>query len=345
MRKKIMLFTLMLFLILPIKAYAESTTVEIKVAGQVKKGQEINILVNANELQGLYAASVNFKYDKNALKILEINQGESIKKYSDEIMEIGGEVDSNNNKTSYSFTFLGDKEGLSGNVNLAVIKAEVLNENINIEKDTLEVKLVKRAEDTVEEYKYKFIGYSTGNNKPSIEENQDNQNSNDSSSSQGGTSDNNTNNNPVGNEDKGELNTNDSNSDQGNNQSNSGSENIDSDKNSNTNNEFSTNDKEENDKTSENSNNNSNKDNNDVDKNDDESDKNNLASNENEDKESINNENSESKDKEELNLNKDNKEIDAKRNNRLILTIFLLIILSILAGFMYYKRKKVNFRK
>lgn len=344
MRKKIMLFTMMLFLILPIKAYAESTTVEIKVAGQVKKGQEISILVNANELEGLYAASVNFKYDKNTLKILEINQGESIKKYSDEIMEIGGEVDSNNNKTSYSFTFLGDKEGLSGNVNLAVIKAEVLNENINIEKDTLEVKLVKRAEDTVEDYKYKFIGYTTGNNKSSIGENQDNQNSNDSSSSQGGTSDNNTNNNPVGNENKGELNTNDSNSNQGNNQTN-GSTNIDSDKNSNTNNQSSTNDKEENDKTSENSNNNSNKDNNDVDKNDDESDKNNLASNENEDKESINNENSESKDKEELNLNKDNKEIDAKRNNRLILTIFLLIILSILAGFMYYKRKKVNFRK
>lgn len=340
MRKKIMLFTLMLFLILPIKTYAESTTVEIKVSGKVKKGQEISILVNANELQGLYAASVNFKYDKNALKILEINSGESIKKYSDEIMEIGGEVDSNNNKTSYSFTFLGDKEGLSGNVNLAVIKAEVLNENINIEKDTLEVKLVKRAEDTVEDYKYKFIGYTTGNNKPSIEENQDNQNSNDSSSSQGGTSDNN----PVGNEDKGELNTNDSNSNQGNNQTN-GSTNIDSDKNSNTNNQSSTNDKEENDKTSENSNNNSNKDNNDVDKNDDESDKNNLASNENEDKESINNENSESEDKEELNLNKDDKEIESKNNNRLILAIFLLIVLSILAGVMYYKRKKVNFRK
>ena len=44
MKKRIMLTAIILLLFLPIKAYASSTTVEVKVNGEVKKGEEINIL-------------------------------------------------------------------------------------------------------------------------------------------------------------------------------------------------------------------------------------------------------------------------------------------------------------
>lgn len=163
MKKKIMLITIILIFIVPLKVYALSTpSVEINVDGNVKNGEEVNIVVNMKDLEGLYAASVDFAYDKNDLNIISITAGDSIKKYEDEIMEIGGEVDSTNNKTSYSFTFLGDKEGINGDGTLAIIKAEVLkDEDLSIGQDSINIKLVKRAGDSVENYDYKFIGYST----------------------------------------------------------------------------------------------------------------------------------------------------------------------------------------
>ena len=162
MKKKIMLITLILIFLFPLKTYANTTSVEVNVDGNIKKGEDINILINMKGLKNLYAASVNFTYDKSVLNIVDITAGDSIKKHEDEIMEIGGEVDTTNNKTSYSFTFLGDKEGINGEGILAIIKAEVLkDENLSIGEDSINIKLVKRAGDSVENYDYKFIGYST----------------------------------------------------------------------------------------------------------------------------------------------------------------------------------------
>jgi len=161
MKKKIMLITLILIFLFPLKTYASTTSVEVNVDGNIKKGEEINILINMKGLKNLYAASVNFTYDKSVLNIVDITAGDSIKKHEDEIMEIGGEVDTTNNKTSYSFTFLGDKEGINGDGTLAIIKAEVLKDgNLSIGEDSINIKLVKRAGDSVENYDYKFIGYS-----------------------------------------------------------------------------------------------------------------------------------------------------------------------------------------
>lgn len=193
MKKRIMLTAIILLLFLPIKAYASSTTVEVNIDGEVKKGEEINIVVNAKDLQGLYAASVNFNYDKSILNIIEINPGETIKEHSDEIMEIGGEVDTSNNKTSYSFTFLGDKEGLNGSTILTTIKAKVLSDSqLNIDEGALEVKLVKRAGDSVENYDYKFIGYNKEIN--NTEDKPNDSNSEENSSESNSSNSNNTNN-------------------------------------------------------------------------------------------------------------------------------------------------------
>ena len=168
MKKKITIITLILIFLFPLKAYASTTSVEVNVDGDVKKGEEINILINMKGLESLYAASVNFTYDKSILNIVDITAGDSIKKYADEIMEIGGEVDTTNNKTSYSFTFLGDKEGINGDGTLAIITAEVVNDgNLLIGEDSINIKLVKRVGDSVENYDYNFIEY----NKNSITEN------------------------------------------------------------------------------------------------------------------------------------------------------------------------------
>lgn len=165
MKKTIGLLILIIIFFFPMKVYASSTEVKIDVEGSVKNGEEIGILVNMKNLEGLYAASVDFSYDKSVLNIISISLGDSIKKYEGEIMEIGGEVDTDNNKTSYSFTFLGDKEGMKGDGTLAIIKAKILNEdNLQIGQDAMKIKLVKRAGDSVDDYNYNFIGYNKESN-------------------------------------------------------------------------------------------------------------------------------------------------------------------------------------
>ena len=164
MKKIITLIFVFMFLVMPVKAYADSTTVEVKVNGEVKKGSTIEILVNVKDVEKFYAASVDFTYDTNQLKVESIVASDFITKYSNDIMELGGETDKNGNTASYSFTFLGEKNGIKGSGTLAIITAQVLNnEKLSIGQDTMKVKLVQRVGDTVENYSYKFNGYNTTN--------------------------------------------------------------------------------------------------------------------------------------------------------------------------------------
>lgn len=162
MKKIITLIFVFMFLIMPVKTYADSATVEVKVNGEVKNGSTIEILVNVKNVEKFYAASVDFTYDINQLKVESIVASDFINKHSNDIMELGGETDKNGNIASYSFTFLGEKNGIKGSGTLAIITAQVLNnEKLSIGQDTMKVKLVQRAGDTVENYSYKFNGYNT----------------------------------------------------------------------------------------------------------------------------------------------------------------------------------------
>ena len=97
----------------------------------------------------------------NQLKVDSIKAGEFIANYSNDIMELGGETDKNGNTASYSFTFLGQKEGIKGSCTLAIITAQVVNDdNLSITQDNMKVKLVKKVGNSVEDYSFKFNGYN-----------------------------------------------------------------------------------------------------------------------------------------------------------------------------------------
>ena len=164
--KKILTFIVtFIFFVMPVKAYADSATIEIVVNGQVKKGAIIEILINVKEVNKLYAASVDFTYDTNQLRVESIAASDFITKHNNEIMEFGGETAKNGNTASYSFTFLGEKDGIKGSGTLAVISAEVLNdESLSIGQDNMKVKLVQKVGDTVENYSFKFLGYNDKSN-------------------------------------------------------------------------------------------------------------------------------------------------------------------------------------
>lgn len=161
MKKIITLLFAFMFFIMPIKTYADSATVEVKVNGEVTKGSTIEILVDVKDVENLYAASVDFTYYMNQLKVESIKAGEFIANYSNDIMELGGETDKNGNTASYSFTFLGQKEGIKGSCTLAIITAQVVNDdNLSITQDNMKVKLVKKVGNSVEDYSFKFNGYN-----------------------------------------------------------------------------------------------------------------------------------------------------------------------------------------
>ena len=159
MKKIIVLSIMFFFCIMPNPALAESAAVEVKISGQVKRGESIEIFINVKDVERLYAASVDFTYDTELLKVNTISSSEFIGKYSNDIMELGGETDKNGNTAAYSFTFLGDKKGISGSGTLVKISATVLkDDSLEITEDNMKIKLVKRNKDTVENYDYKFIG-------------------------------------------------------------------------------------------------------------------------------------------------------------------------------------------
>ena len=188
--KKILTFIVtFIFFVMPVKAYADSATIEIVVNGQVKKGAIIEILINVKEVNKLYAASVDFTYDTNQLRVESIAASDFITKHNNDIMELGGETAKNGNTASYSFTFLGEKNGIKGSGTLAVISAEVLNdESLSIGQDNMKVKLVQKVGDTVENYSFKFLGY---NDKSNTEvSGGDNLNINNNGNSQGNSSNN-----------------------------------------------------------------------------------------------------------------------------------------------------------
>lgn len=161
MKKIITLLFAFMFFIMSIKTYADSATVEVKVNGEVTKGSTIEILVDVKDVENLYAASVDFTYYMNQLKVESIKAGEFIANYSNDIMELGGETDKNGNTASYSFTFLGQKEGIKGSCTLAIITAQVVNDdNLSITQDNMKVKLVKKVGNSVEDYSFKFNGYN-----------------------------------------------------------------------------------------------------------------------------------------------------------------------------------------
>lgn len=185
--KKVMTFLVAFFLFtVPINAYAADTTVEVKVEGEVKKGNNINIILNVNDVENFYAGSVDFIYNTDQLKVNSINSSEFITGTDEEIMEIGGETAKNGNTANYGFTFIGDKPGISGSGTFVTISATVLSDDeFSINKGNMQVKLVKKTDGTVTNYGYKFIGIG----------NQDTDNVDENNNSNNNTSNNNSQNN------------------------------------------------------------------------------------------------------------------------------------------------------
>lgn len=164
MKKTVRMLSLVMIFyafLLPNKVYAKTAEVNIKVDGKVEKDSNIDILIDVKDIENLYATSVKFIYDTDQLEVNSIEGGEILLNNIDDIMEFGGETNKNGNSAVYSFTFLGDKNGINGSGTLIKINCMLKNDNkLYIDQDKMEIKLVKRFKADVLNYEYKFNGYN-----------------------------------------------------------------------------------------------------------------------------------------------------------------------------------------
>lgn len=142
--KKIFALVLCMLMMFNITVFAASEpTVSFTVDGGTKKGDKLTIYVRVKDVDRLYAASVDYIYNPEELKVTYIGGADLITD-NQGILELGGETDKDGNRASYQMTFTGKVDGLKGAGNLVKIEAEALKDcNINLKPENMKVKLVK----------------------------------------------------------------------------------------------------------------------------------------------------------------------------------------------------------
>lgn len=202
MKRKISILVMIFIILFTSKAFAANEpTVEVKVNGEVKKGNTIEINVDISNINRFYAASIEYVYDKEILQVESITSGELIKKEGLNKMEFGGDVKKSPNKIDYYFTCTGKVEGFSGGGRFITIKAKVIKDgSLNItskpfaqnidNNNNMKLQLCERTENNdIKELNYKFIGVGNKDtsNSAQVEEkkNEDTSNNNEKASSNG----------------------------------------------------------------------------------------------------------------------------------------------------------------
>lgn len=124
----------------------EESMVKFTVNGEIKKGNNIEIVVDLSNLKNLYSALVDYTYDNTLINVKEIVLNEEIKKQA--VLPLFGEVSLNGNRVRSGFTFQGSESmGLNGEYNFVTIKAEVLKDGeLELSADKIKLQLVQKTE-------------------------------------------------------------------------------------------------------------------------------------------------------------------------------------------------------
>lgn len=160
---KVFILTIIFIFNLSLTVFAQETFLNINVNGNLKKGSEIDIIINVENIRKLYAGDIRLNFDKESMELLSFKSGNLINNKDINKLEFGGKIDKSKNDLAYQFTCTGKVEGFSGSGDLAIIKAKLLKD-INpsfIDSDKLKIQLCERNE----KGSIEFINYKVKNNK------------------------------------------------------------------------------------------------------------------------------------------------------------------------------------
>lgn len=129
MKRKIGIFLVLFILTFSVRVLAaENINIKASINGEIKKGKQVEILIDFNEIKSLYAGALYYKYDPKVLKVIEIVPGDLISKSDINKFEATKNIDAEKGMVSYAFTCVGDINGYSGKGNFLKLRAEVLEE-------------------------------------------------------------------------------------------------------------------------------------------------------------------------------------------------------------------------
>lgn len=130
--KKIMSFFIcfILFLYGGTAKSAQAPSLSVDVNGNIEVGQTIQILINVDNIDTLYAGAATLKYDPKVLKIISFEKGELITKSRINIFDVENKIDNANGIASFGgFTCVGQTDGFSGTGTFLKINAEILKKD------------------------------------------------------------------------------------------------------------------------------------------------------------------------------------------------------------------------
>lgn len=115
--------------------------VNISVDGELKKGQDVTISLNIENVENLYSLSMDYVYNTDIIKVKSIEPGNLIK--GKKFEELRNEPEKDGDTASYKMTFKGMVEGISGSGSIVKIKGKVLGDvPLEINDTNLTIKLV-----------------------------------------------------------------------------------------------------------------------------------------------------------------------------------------------------------
>lgn len=158
MKKTLTVFLMIIMLIIPVKAYGinENVIIDVKVNGNAEVGENLDISLNITNVENLYGAQLEYKYNPDEIELISIEGGNFIKEGIDNIFE----PFSGQNEGKYGFTYMGDFKGKAGSGVLCNIKIKLLkNIELTLDKNNLNLMLVERDKnDNMNEMKFVFKG-------------------------------------------------------------------------------------------------------------------------------------------------------------------------------------------
>lgn len=165
LKNKVIAIIWMIILFTPKGIFSENYT-EVEFDTKMENNNSSYILINVKDAKNIYAASIDFTYNPDLVKVKSIEGGDMLKTSENSIIELGGETEKDGNKASYQFTFTGKVKGISGSGNICKIEVEYLSyDKYEVNDSNMKVKLAGISDKyEIEEINYRISGSNTQNN-------------------------------------------------------------------------------------------------------------------------------------------------------------------------------------
>ena len=147
-------------------AILPSLSVDVK--GNIETGQAIQIIINIDNIDSLYAGAASLKYDPKVLKIISFEKGALINNKGTNTFDVGNKIDNTSGIASFGgFSCVGQTNGFSGSGTFLKINAEILKKDsfhlksqqfLASPNDTYNLK-IQLCDKNIKEVAYEFKGY------------------------------------------------------------------------------------------------------------------------------------------------------------------------------------------